>query len=150
MNKPKFRFRYGVLTWVLLSLVAVVLVFGTVKNFYDFLVTYEVSSSRAIFCAVISALCLILLAITVSVAISGKYIVKDGTLTMKLGVFATKTDISLITQISHFKKQDKLVIYLKSGKYSVIVINPAEYSDFINAIKAENPNIPFIIESAEN
>lgn len=150
MDKTKFRFRYSPLIWVLLALLILMLAFGTVKNFYDFLQNRAVEGMRAGFSLAIAAVCFILLCIALSVAIFGKYVVADGVLTVRLGILSVKTEISEIAQVSHFKKRDKLVVYFKNGKYSVIVIKPEEYSDFFGALKAHNPLIPFVIENEEN
>ena len=150
MDKTKFRFRYSPLIWVLLVIVTLMLAFGTAKNFYDFLQNRFVDGMRAGFSLAIAAACFVLLCITLSVAIFGKYVVADGILTVRLGILSVKTDISEIAQVSHFRKQDKLVVYFKNEKYSVIVIKPEEYSDFFDALKAQNPLISFVIENEEN
>ena len=150
MEKTKFRFRYTTLIWVLLAALFLLLAFGTAKNFYDFLSTKDIDGMRPWFSFAVSALSFLLLIITLSVAIYGKYVVAGGTLTLRIGIFSVKTDISEIVQASHFKKSDKLVLYFKNGKYSVVVIKPEEYSAFFDALKKQNPAIPFVVENEEN
>ena len=41
----------------------------------------------------------------------------------------------------HFKKSDKLVIYFKDDSFTVIVISPEDYSDFVVALREVNPQI---------
>ncbi len=150
MEKNKFRFRYSVIVWILLSAVSVLLAFGTAKNIYDFFILYDSSTSRAIFCAAIAFACLFLLVISVSVLVYGKYTVKEGKIYIRLGLFLSSIKTEDVSQISYFKKQDKLVLYLKNGKYTVAVIKSEEYSDFIAAVKRENPTVAYVMESGEN
>ena len=48
-----------------------------------------------------------------------------------------------VTEITHFKKSDKLVLYYKPDKYVVIVIDPLCYDDFVKTVRQINPMIIF-------
>ena len=71
---------------------------------------------------------------------SGVHVVKltENTIKDNSRLFA---DINDVVQITHFKKSDKLVLYFKDAKYTVVIISPEKYEDFIFALREENRQI---------
>ena len=143
----KFRFYYSTSVWVLLSLVILLLTGGLCYNIYNFFSYVE----HGVYKAVIYFLIVIvnggLLAFAVSVAVYGKYVIKDKKLYSYFGFIRSAVSTDDIVQITHFKKSDKLVIYYKDAKYSVIIISPDKYEGFILALREENRNIIYDSQS---
>ncbi len=73
----------------------------------------------------------------------GCYTVKGSTLYCNFGVVKTSYDIKDVVCITHFKKSDKLVVYFKDAKYTVIVIDNKLYDDFIATLREINPSIAY-------
>ena len=137
----KFRFYYSTTVWVLLSLVILLLTGGLGYNIYNFLSYIEHGVYKAVIYFLIVIVNGFLLAFAVSVAVYGKYVIKDKKLYSYFGFIRSTVSTDDIVQITHFKKSDKLVIYYKDAKYSVIIISPDKYEGFILALREENRNI---------
>jgi hypothetical protein len=73
--------------------------------------------------------------------IYGNYAIKGKNIVCNLGFLKTTFNIEEVTQITHFKKSDKLVLYFINGNYTVIVISPEEYERFILAVREVNSKI---------
>ena len=139
----KFRFRYLPVVWVLLSVVLILCAIGLYLNIlniieYSFAKGYDFISAICI--SVINAFIAVFV---LGVMFYGKYTIKKEMLYTNFGFIYTKTDIKDIVQITHFKKSDKLVVYFVDQKYSVIVISPADYEQFILELRKKNPQIIF-------
>ena len=76
----------------------------------------------------------------------GKYVVDGGYLYSYFGFIKSKIDISEIIEITHFKKSNKLVVYFKDGKYTVIVIASELYDNFVIAVRESNKSIIFDVK----
>ena len=99
---------------------------STIKT-VTYLLTLIVSSALFILC--------------ISVIINGCYKIKNGYLYSCFGIIRTKTNLDNIISITHYKKTDKLVLFFKSAEFSVIIISPKDYEDFILSLKQANPRI---------
>ena len=137
----KFRFNYSVAVWILLSLVLVLTCAGLGLNLFNLIEYSKLGAVKIALYSVIVLLNLALVVMDVSVMVYGCYVIKDGALYSNFGLIRTKSDVKDIVQISHFKKSDKLVVYFKDAKYTVIIICPEKYDDFIFSIREINPAI---------
>lgn len=137
----KFRFRYSPLVWVLLTVVLIICILGIYLNILNIIEYSFAKGYRLISYILISIMTAFIAIYVLSVMIYGRYTIKKHALYTNFGFIYTKTDLDEIVQITHFKKSDKLVVYLSDQKYSVIVISPAEYERFILELRKENPRI---------
>ena len=142
----KFRFEYSKLVWILLSLVLVLVAIGITWNIfnliqYSFLGTFKIVSYTAIV-----VLLFALFIIVLSVMLGSKYVVKDNFVHVWIGVFKSKTNVKDISCFVLFKKSNKLVVYYKDNKYSVILLSPDKYDDFVLAVREQNHEIAFRTE----
>ena len=71
------------------------------------------------------------------------YSLKKGNLYVRFGFFVSKTKVSDVIGITHFKKSDKLVIYFKDQTFSVVVIAKEKYDDFVLILRELNKSIFF-------
>ena len=136
-----FKFRYSLIVWILLCLVIALSVAGLIWNVYNVIAFIDVDNLKTITFIAICVLTAFLTIFAVSVAVYGRYVIKNGSLTSYFGFAKTKFDICDVVQITLFKKSNKLVTYFSDSTYTVIVISPEEYSDFILAMREVNPKI---------
>lgn len=140
-----FKFKYSPAIWVLVALVIITSAIGFGWNVFNIIVTKE-QGFKVVSYYIIAVLSLALLVLSISIAIYGKYIIKNGFLYSFFGLVKSKIEIKKIVEIVHFKKSDKLVVYLDNNDYTVIVISPELYNDFVLAIRNENSSIKFDIK----
>ena len=136
-----FRFKYSQLVWALLLLVFIILLAGVCWNIYTLIANWGVSTTKTVTNFITLALTLFLLVFVISIVAFSKYTIKNGNVIVNFGFIKTKTPINEIVQFTHFKKSDKLVVYFKDAKYSVIVISKDNYQDFVLAVREHNHNI---------
>ncbi len=142
-NSKSFRFKFNKLTWVLLALVLVICLAGVGYNVYSLINALKrvYYVQKIIITSIILALNVFLVAFVVSVIVFSKYVIKDGCVYNYLGFVRGKSRIDEIIQITHFKKSDKLVVYFNDQRYTVVVISPTEYDEFISIIREINPKV---------
>lgn len=140
-----FKFRYSKVVWVLLSVVLILSVLGIVWNVFNLITFINDGAIKTVAYSLIILLTTFLLVFVISVMAFGRYVIKSESkeLIQYFGFLKSKILISDIVAITHFKKSNKLVAYFKDAKYTVIVISPAEYDDFILSIRKINPSILF-------
>lgn len=139
----KFTFKYTATVWALLTIVLVLSLIGLIWNVFNFISFIDAGAFKITIYLLISVLTAILLVIVLSVMIYGRYVIKDGNLYSYFGIIKSKTPISDVVEITHFKKSDKLVVYFKDAKYTVIVIAPELYDQFVLSLREHNKSIIF-------
>lgn len=142
-DMKKFRFKYPAVVWVLLAIVFALSVAGLIWNVYNFISFVNSDTVKTVLYSVIILLVAFLVVLTISVAVYGMYVIKGDTLYSYFGLVRSKFDINDITEITHFKKSDKLVVYFSDAKYTVIVIDKTDYDDFVVALREVNRKIIF-------
>ncbi len=139
----KFRFKYSTSVWLLLALVVVLSVAGMVWNIFNIKEYMWAGAFKVSIYAIIVAITACLAIFSISVMACGFYVIKGEYLYTRFGIVASKIKINDVTQIVHFKKSDKLVVYYGEDKYTVIVISPLEYDEFIKAMRGVNTKIAY-------
>lgn len=142
-NKDVFKFKYSTLVWVLLAIVGALCISGLVWNIYALIETVKLGAIKIISHSIMILLTLFLCVLAISIAVCGRYEVSNNCLIQRFGIIKTKIALEEIIQITHFKKSDKLVVYFKDEKYTVIVISPADYDQFIMAVRNSNPSVVY-------
>ena len=138
-----FKFAYTKIVWALLFLVVTLALISLAWNIYNLICFLDDGLFKIISYSIIVVLTLALLIFTISVIFYGRYIIKDQCLISYFGFVRTKYKISNLTEITHFKKSDKLVVYFADNSYTVIVISPQYYDQFVLSIREQNPAIRF-------
>lgn len=144
----QFRFKYSPLVLVLIGLVLVISLLGLGFNIFNIIVTKE-QGFKLISYYIIVVLTAFILILAISIAVYGKYKIKNGYLYSYFGFILSKIKIEDIAEIVHFKDSDKLVLYTKDNAYTIIVIDPKYYNDFVLSIREENSKIKFDIKIKE-
>ena len=141
--KNVFKFHYSSVLWVMLILVITLALTGLVWNAYNLIYFINSGIDKIISYSLIVLATGALGVIAFSVAFFGRYVIKDGLLVTYFGVFSSKVDVNEITEVVHFKKSNKLVVYFADQKFSVVLIAPEKYDDFVIALRDKNPKIRF-------
>lgn len=139
----RFNFKYSAFLWALLVLVLLLSGAGAGWNIYNAIYFMPISGIQGGLYILISVLSFAVFILAVSMMVYGCYTVKDGFLVANFGLIRSKSKIEDIIEITHFKKSDKLVVYYKEGAFSVIMISPKNYDDFVLSLREVNPEISF-------
>ena len=137
----KFRFQYSPIVWILISLILVMCVLGFSWNIYNLTVYNWSNTFKVVSYSMLALITFGLIVFSLSLLVYGRYVIKNGQLYTYFGFLRSKINIADIVCITHFKKSNKLVIYLKEQAYSVIVISPDKYNDFVLFLREQNKEI---------
>ena len=140
----RYRFRFHPSIWVLLSFAILLSLAGVGWNIYNVIVYASFDAGRVVPYIIVLIVAAFFSVLSVSMAIFSGYVVKNKFIYFRFGVIGSKIAVSDVSQFTHFKKSDKLVVYFKSGRYSVIVISPINYDAFVSAVRAYDRNIIYM------
>ena len=84
---------------------------------------------------------LFLLVLDVCIMINSKYTLDSQKIILSYGFIRSKFKIEEIIAITHFKISNKLVVYLETGKFTVINIDTNSYEDFVLSVREYNKSI---------
>lgn len=146
----KFSFKYSALVWILLFAVLILSIIGIGWNIYNIISYIYQNATNVIIYSFTIVLIIILLIIDLSVIFYGKYVIKGKELYTCFGILKDKIDIFEISEIDLFKKSDKLVLYNKENKFTVIMISPDKYEEFILSLREINKEIIYDIKYEED
>lgn len=146
----KYKFNYKPYVYPLLTLALLFSVAGLVWNIFNVTQYFNKDAFKTVSYFIVGFIALLLALFITSVMVCSKYYIKKGFLYCSFGFFTVKTDLEKITEVVKFVKCDKLVIYYDEDKYSVIVISPSEYEDFIAELLKNNKNVSYSIDVKEN
>ncbi len=149
-NYKNFRFKFNSLIWFLLIVLLAISLVSVGLNIYSLILAVKNELGNVIIKAITLAINTILPVFTLSLMIYSKYVIKNGKVYCYFGFIRNKTQIEEIVQFTRFKKSDSLVAYFKDGKYTVIVIAPDKYDDFVKAVREFNGKITFDMQEEEN
>lgn len=145
----KFRFDYSPLVKALIFLVIVISAAGLAFNL---ITTVNYASDKTLLAILYGVLCILTAALffeSLAIAFYGLYKIKGGYLYSCFGFIYSKTDVKDIIAVHVFKKTEKLVVYFKDEKYSVIIISPEKYDEFIAELLKANPDIRYVSDGGE-
>ncbi len=138
----KFRFKYAPSVWILLSIVLLLSVAGLSWNVFNLVEFLSLSNTfKLISSAIVTLICFFLTAFVLSVIFYGNYVIKGEYLYTFFGFFKSKYKINDIVCVSLFKKSNKLVVYFAEQTYTVIVIDPNLYDEFVISLRNVNQKI---------
>ena len=147
----KYKFDYSV--YVLLTLIAICLLTacGTVFSIIN-VIGYQSDNiiGKVILYSFLLLFNLAVFFFALLLITNCHYSVLKDFIVLRLGLIKTKIPFSKVESFTLFMKSEKLVLYYKDGKYSVIVIAKKDFDDFMKAVKKSCPNIIFSVEKGEN
>lgn len=146
----KFRMKQPVYIVVILALGVLCGLFAAVVNIVKAARTPAVNISHLLLLILLVALALFLLVLCAGVLVYPYYQVKNGKLYSVMGILHTSYDLSDVTELVYFKAQGKLVMYLSSEKFVVIMLPEQKHEDFVKALREVNPQIVYDNKINEN
>lgn len=84
-----------------------------------------------------------------SILIRSVYKISDKEVILWFGIIKSVFKISDIESIHLFTKTNKLVLYFKDEKYTVIVVKPEWYNEFCKEILARNDKIRYDVSTTD-
>lgn len=138
-----FRFRFSK-TIILLQIAAMVLAAAAIVYTAYRMATVGFGSASLIIQYVVLLLFGVLaLVIFSAMLIRSVYVVGKKEIVLRFGLIKTVYKIKDIESIRLFSKTNKLVLYFKNEKYTVISVKPEWFNDFIREVLSHNLNIRY-------
>lgn len=138
-----FRFRFSK-TIILLQIAAMILAAAAVVYTAYRMATVGFGSASLIIQYVVLLLFGVLaLVIFSAMLIRSVYVVGKKEIVLRFGLIKTVYKIKDIESIRLFSKTNKLVLYFKNEKYTVISVKPEWFNDFIREVLSHNLNIRY-------
>ena len=138
-----FRFKFSK-TIILLQIAAMVLAAAAIVYTAYRMATVGFGSASLIIQYVVLLLFGVLaLVIFSAMLIRSVYVVGKKEIVLRFGLIKTVYKIKDIESIRLFSKTNKLVLYFKNEKYTVISVKPEWFNDFIREVLSHNLNIRY-------
>ena len=138
-----FRFRFSK-TIILLQIAAMILAAAAIVYTAYRMATVGFGSASLIIQYVVLLLFGVLaLVIFSAMLIRSVYFVGKKEIVLRFGLIKTVYKIKDIESIRLFSKTNKLVLYFKNEKYTVISVKPEWFNDFIREVLSHNLNIRY-------
>ncbi len=138
-----FRFRFSK-TIILLQIAAMILAAAAIVYTAYRMATVGFGSAPLIIQYVVLLLFGVLALIIFSaMLIRSVYVVGKKEIVLRFGLIKTVYKIKDIESIRLFSKTNKLVLYFKNEKYTVISVKPEWFNDFIREVLSHNLNIRY-------
>ncbi len=138
-----FKFRFTKLI-ILLQIAAMVLAAGALAYTAYRMATVGFGDASLIIQYIVLVLFGVLaLVIFGAMLIRSAYTVTEKEIVLRFGVIKTVYKIKEIESIRLFTKTNKLVLYFKNEKYTVVSVKPEWYSDFIREVLSHNLGIRY-------
>lgn len=147
MNKFKFIFSNVVKS--LLAIAVLITLFGAGWNIYSLFAVKNLNALNGVGYALMVLINLFIACACLSILIKSEYQLKNGFLYTNFGLLRNKLPLEKITEVIHFIKQDKLVIYFDTESYAVIVIKKENYADFVSSLTKLRPEITYSVRGEE-
>ena len=90
------------------------------------------------------------IAVFAAILIRSVYKLTDKTLVLWFGFIKSAYRIADIESVHLFTKTNKLVLYFKDEKYTVIVVKPEWHNDFIKEILSKNADIRYDVSTTDS
>ena len=148
MKTYKFRFSKPIL---ILSILAILVAAGggigwTVYRMIHIGFQTVLLGIQYVVLLLVSALVIV---IFVSLLIRSFYTVTDKEIVLWFGIIKSSYKIADIESVHLFTKTNKLVIYFKNDKYTVIVVKPEWYNEFTKELLSKKENIRYDVSTSD-
>ena len=144
-----YQFRFSRLVLVLIGLAiaaALAAVAYTVYRIYLYGFSSPLLVIQHVAVLIVAALAIV---IFVSLLIRSVYKITDTQIILWFGIVKQTFKIADIESVHLFTKTNKLVIYFKDDKYTVIVVKPEWYNEFTKEILARNDKIRYDVSTTD-
>jgi len=136
-----FKFAFSSTAKILMFIALILTTLGGVWNIFNIIAytSYAIVNWVKIggyILLIVFDLCLLIL--VVCIMSNSKYTIDNEKLVLRYGFITSKILIKEIIAITHFKISNKLVVYLQTGKFTVINIDKNLYEDFVVSVREHN------------
>ena len=145
----KFKFLFSNLVKALLVLAILITLVGAGWNIYNLVSAKDLNAFNGIGFVLIVLINLFIFVTCLLILIKSEYQLKNDALYTTFGYLKNKLPLEQITEIIHFIKADKLVLYFDADKYTVIVIKKERYADFVSTLTKLRPEITYTVRGEE-
>ena len=145
----KFKLKTSPLVLTLTIIAVVIFAISTALNIYGGITSPAENKTARIISILLSAVSLTSLVFTVAAVVYSRYVITEKFLYCRFGLIFIKTDVRKIVQLTEFKAQNTLVMYLNNEKYAIVLIKDKYFQDFYKTLKAVNPEIIYTVQSAD-
>ena len=114
------------------------------RNLYS-----ELSVQLVLQYAVVLLVAVLALVIFISVLAHSVYKITDKQIVLRFGIIKSVYTIADIVKIHRFTKTNKLVIYFKNDRYTVIVVKPEWYNEFTKELLSKNDKIRYDVSTTD-
>ena len=111
--------------------------------------SYKFRFSKLVLVLIGLAIAAALAAVAYTVYIRSVYKITDTQIILWFGIVKQTFKIADIESVHLFTKTNKLVIYFKDDKYTVIVVKPEWYNEFTKEILARNDKIRYDVSTTD-
>lgn len=147
MKTYKFKFSKLITALCIIAIVlALAAVAFTVYRIYMYGFTSPMLIIQHVAILIVAALALV---IFISVLIRSVYKITESEIVLWFGIVKQIFKIADIESIHLFTKTNKLVLYFKNDKYTVIVVKPEWYNEFTKEILARNDKIRYDVSTTD-
>ncbi len=147
MKSYKFKFSKLVLVLIGLAIAAALAAVAyTVYRIYLYGFSSPLLVIQHVAVLIVAALAIV---IFVSLLIRSVYKITDTQIILWFGIVKQTFKIADIESVHLFTKTNKLVIYFKDDKYTVIVVKPEWYNEFTKEILARNDKIRYDVSTTD-
>ena len=94
------------------------------------------------------AICVFCIALMISVLIRSRYVLTENEFIAQFGFVKSKYTVKSFTSVTLDTDTRKLAVYMREN-FFIVVIDPAQNNDFVQALRKVNPNIEFNFTLAE-
>lgn len=143
----KFRYRYPVIAIIILCAVSAASAGGIAWNVKSAINSGVTGGAGALY-YVVAAINLSLVIIPLWFVFDAKYVIDENRVVLKVGPLRFRSDVKTVYKLLFFREKNRLFMISTNNMVTRIVISPAEYENFVAAIKERNPEV--IYEIAEN
>ena len=144
-----YKFKFSKLALVLIILALVAALGGIAYTIYR-IYLYGFSTPMLIIQHVVVLLvALLVIVIFSSLLIRSVYKITDTEIVLWFGIVKQTFKIADIESVHLFTKTNKLVLYFKDEKYTVIVVKPDWYNEFTKEIIARNDKIRYDVSTTD-
>ncbi|HIY45202.1 MAG TPA: PH domain-containing protein [Candidatus Borkfalkia excrementipullorum] len=147
MKTYKFRFSKLVIILCCVALAAALAAIGyTIYRIYRYGFSSPLLVIQHVTILVVAVLAIVIFA---ALLIRSVYKITDKEIILWFGIIKQTFKIAEIESIHLFTKTNKLVIYFKDEKYTVIVVKPEWYNEFTKEILARNSKIRYDVSTTD-
>lgn len=144
-----YKFKFSKLIFVLMIAGIVLAAGGIALTVFRIIRAGFATVSLGITHVLVLLVCALLLVILPSILIRSAYQITDKELILWFGIIKSSYKISEMESIHLFTKTNKLVIYFKNDRYTVIVVKPEWYNEFTKELLSKNDKIRYDVSTTD-